>query len=595
MPRRKRAFIDRSRARTYEVVYRPLGDRTDGPDRVLRPVPRGNASAPGAAEAGDDGDSYAYHLSAELDVSYARDRDSFALGEFGFPEDGYDYGKHFKGIGGGGQPDVLFFGKNDGKSDASDRDAQKIDGKRKPSADPADAVAASRRKVLEEDERRKAAAMAEIQAQRQVDGALDEVLAALEDSSADEHSEEEDVAASEAPESDFASDTEGREAVSETDDGLGLCDDFVQRAKGPEDMPVPRAIKTPSSKADKNDRPERLLDVQFDRLMREYLEDENGDEDGDDCYGSDESPQIEARDGDCTDTETDSEELSYCGGAGELHSELLEKLAADVPQDMSRLDNDIEVAMNALITQYKRTTVEEAYCGPDGLRAPEAIAGVRRAAAMHCRDTEVTRGKAMPDISREPVTGPTSEICSAEEMLNSPHETALDEEEDNGGFGDSNQWDIVLDDRPAKNWDCETILSTYSNLDNHPSVIDDGPGGARPRVVRPRHRDPIIRLDPRTSAPVDHLPGSLLLPGAQRGNVAAIDYGTLGKANSANVLARSRTETADEKRARKGAAKVAARERRAEKSELKKAFAAENVKQENHATLIGKSKVAVRF
>lgn len=37
-------------------------------------------------------------------------------------------------------------------------------------------------------------------------------------------------------------------------------------------------------------------------------------------------------------------------------------------------------------------------------------------------------------------------------------------------------------------WDCESILSTYSNLNNHPALI---------REARP----PTIRLDPRTGAP----------------------------------------------------------------------------------------------
>lgn len=37
--------------------------------------------------------------------------------------------------------------------------------------------------------------------------------------------------------------------------------------------------------------------------------------------------------------------------------------------------------------------------------------------------------------------------------------------------------------RQADQWDCETIVSTYSNLDNHPSMLGTG-RKARPR--RPR-------------------------------------------------------------------------------------------------------------
>lgn len=39
----------------------------------------------------------------------------------------------------------------------------------------------------------------------------------------------------------------------------------------------------------------------------------------------------------------------------------------------------------------------------------------------------------------------------------------------------------------ADTWDCETIVSTYSNLDNHPSVLGTG---RKPRLRRPRGPPP---------------------------------------------------------------------------------------------------------
>lgn len=37
--------------------------------------------------------------------------------------------------------------------------------------------------------------------------------------------------------------------------------------------------------------------------------------------------------------------------------------------------------------------------------------------------------------------------------------------------------------RQAEQWDCETIVSTYTNLDNHPSVLGTG---RKPKPSRPR-------------------------------------------------------------------------------------------------------------
>lgn len=62
-------------------------------------------------------------------------------------------------------------------------------------------------------------------------------------------------------------------------------------------------------------------------------------------------------------------------------------------------------------------------------------------------------------------------------------------------------------------WDCETIVSTYSNLDNHPGKIE-APGVARKKKLAETmsaalsSSSPIISLRGKEKLPVDFLPGA---------------------------------------------------------------------------------------
>jgi protein LTV1 len=126
-----------------------------------------------------------------------------------------------------------------------------------------------------------------------------------------------------------------------------------------------------------------------------------------------------------------------------------------------------------------------------------------------------------------------------------------------------------------RRWDCETIVSTYSNLENRPSVIDEGAG-------RPRRRPPSaaaaaeverpIRLG-KTGMPVD------FLPHARRGDAEYEDGSGSEDAEAGAADWRSNTrrkgETAEEKRARKAAVKEGRRDARASKKETRVIFAKE--------------------
>ncbi|KAI3428268.1 hypothetical protein D9Q98_006647 [Chlorella vulgaris] len=142
--------------------------------------------------------------------------------------------------------------------------------------------------------------------------------------------------------------------------------------------------------------------------------------------------------------------------------------------------------------------------------------------------------------------------------------------------------------RERERWDCESVLSLRSNLDNHPGSISE------PRSYRPRRRGygsedggagGLIRLDAR-GMPVGFMPrrGMAGGPDAADGGHAGSDVQEEGAAATA-VPERRKGETADEKRARKEAVKEAQRMARVQKKDMRSTFKrAEQVLQRMKAT-----------
>lgn len=600
MPTKKRAFIERSRARTYEVVYRPLADRRDGPDRVLRALPRCNASDPSAPDAGDAGDSFAYEApvkkassqegaggvgsidAAAWEEEYAQKRATFELGEYGLPDDGYDYSKHFKIIGGSGAVFVAKSGET--------------------SADGATEIVAGGDEFRgREDMRRKETVLEKLSQERQDDPELDEVLAALE-SSDDEtrsgekhrHEESEEEEAVE-PGANPARQHVLDDASGESD--LDLEDEFValaRRVPG-ENQDAVLAVEETLAVQEVATRKKRLLDDKFDQLMSCYDEESGSDNDGDGVVeGICNDTSIVASgdddyDGDADDCGTSCEGISL---NREMDADMLAELAADLPNNVSRADNDIDRAMEALVGEYKRATVEETYFGPNSVRAPEAIAGVRKAAAQHFERGPETSPTDLRSLDSRGNTIASLEGFNGDEDCRERDEAI----HKSVSAADSDDGYDVVQGRVAERWDCETVLSTYSNLDNHPSIIGEDTGHRRKRTQR---KEAIIRLDPRTSAPIDYMPAS-------RRNLLSNDTDHQGISDeddlfprtnvaAAHVPVRDKNEGKEAKRLRKERAKVAARARRQEKKDSKLAFASEFKKQDNHGTKMGKSKVLVHF
>jgi protein LTV1 len=152
--------------------------------------------------------------------------------------------------------------------------------------------------------------------------------------------------------------------------------------------------------------------------------------------------------------------------------------------------------------------------------------------------------------------------------------------------------------REREQWDCETVISTYSNLENHPRLIE---------VIRPQRA---IRLE--RGLPVDYLPARDARGGGGKGGKGGDaggggsdgdngdgdndgdDDGEDGDDDSEDggvlIPMRVKGETAEEKRLRKLAVKEAKREARVRKKDLKTQFKKEEMRQ----TKQRKNEVSVR-
>ncbi|XP_036953949.1 protein LTV1 homolog [Acanthopagrus latus] len=136
-----------------------------------------------------------------------------------------------------------------------------------------------------------------------------------------------------------------------------------------------------------------------------------------------------------------------------------------------------------------------------------------------------------------------------------------EEEEDEE---EEEEMETVVIAAPEEKWDCETIISTYSNIYNRPKIIEDPP--------KPKQ----IRVSVKTGIPLDVLPARG--PTAKQAErMARINDSDLPRVST---QPRSKDESKEDRRERKLAIKEERKERRAEKKANKMAFKEEKVRQE---------------
>lgn len=143
-----------------------------------------------------------------------------------------------------------------------------------------------------------------------------------------------------------------------------------------------------------------------------------------------------------------------------------------------------------------------------------------------------------------------------ENERNNDDEVEVDSDNDTG--------DLIkmVVEEPKEKWDCESILSTYSNLYNHPKLIEE-----------PK-KEKKINLTAKIGVPDD----VLHKPGFTRKQIEQEMRANL-RADRASTY-RPKDETNEEKKSRKKAVKEERQQRREEKKSNKQAFNKEKIRQE---------------
>ncbi|KAG6510067.1 protein LTV1 homolog [Zingiber officinale] len=139
----------------------------------------------------------------------------------------------------------------------------------------------------------------------------------------------------------------------------------------------------------------------------------------------------------------------------------------------------------------------------------------------------------------------------------------------------------------SEGWDCETIVSTYSNLDNHPGRIQapENLNKKFPRIfLGDLTTSNVITLRGKEKLPVNYLPDKVKTADKVKLPASLIND---------KPKRRSRSESKDEKKERKAALKEERRESRRAKKELKGLYKCEGQRAQKVAAISGPSAIHI--
>lgn len=143
--------------------------------------------------------------------------------------------------------------------------------------------------------------------------------------------------------------------------------------------------------------------------------------------------------------------------------------------------------------------------------------------------------------------------------------------------------ELVLEsdsDSDERRWDCESIVTTYSTLDNHPGKICDFRKASSKSTRCYEDNESVIRLRGKQQIPLDYLP--------KRGSSQRDEKSkSSDQGKNVNIIRRRAEETKEEKRARKAAIKEEKRSARASKKDMKLMYKDESQRAQRTAAFTG--------
>ena len=190
--------------------------------------------------------------------------------------------------------------------------------------------------------------------------------------------------------------------------------------------------------------------------------------------------------------------------------------------------------------------------------------------ALECEEIEGfmdENGARMKELTREHAVIKAKLRQQLDQERDIIHKTLLEDSD-----GEAEDLEIVKVEDKGKHWDCESILSTYSTLYNHPKLISE-----------PKNNK--IQLSSKTGIPKGVL-GRGLTAGALKQLDQLSDDGQEDdevmsiKSKISELSVRPKHETSEEKKGRKSQLKQARKERREEKKANSEAFKMEKKMQE---------------
>ncbi|KAK9819819.1 hypothetical protein WJX72_002761 [[Myrmecia] bisecta] len=553
MVRKRTPFIDKSRATSYTLVYRSTDDADNLPERQLietdKHIGIGRPDVEAAAAAAAHAPARKYPPGHPLswledevqdNVSEARRQELIANG---FPDDGYDYMKHLRLL---GQGKASLEGVKD-PADAREQLDLEQDGFAGPSIFvPAPSVAPPEEDVKMFDARRLT-----VHAPAQTDDAAAQAAGGVTAFSREAVRVQ---AASMMELQELLQMMSRVQAADELGDAEGagdMLDDFVLEAtgagEGEGDAAVSAQLDPDSASASVSGQ-----DEESDNERRSWTD---GDASGSD---GDEPAEVHQprRAGSIASTYWRPERRDRKENLSVI-DERFEHLALEYDSDEIGELDDEEVGGQAsldqfggLMDQFLEDHRASVHAHESGLRYSTA-ADTTHASAAEAADAAIA-------------------VLKARERLR-----VAESMDDSRPAGDGLPH-YLEEDEQAERWDCESVLSLRSNLDNHPAQI--GESGMKPRLGQ-RALAHQIRLSGKTGMPVGYV-GPQKKAASESGQELRDDASVLS--HSSPLPPRVKGEGAEEKKQRKQAVKEAKRDARATKKDLKVMYKKESVKQQKY-------------